>query len=301
MSVQIGVLHSVYISDRLKDKLVKGLANAGWPSGTYTPLWPPENDGKYGHKPDGSRYSNLNDMARSYVQQHVDLIVAAGGLVAALAAYEVLNQPGIPRIPAVALVGREPAPGETGYTEIHTNSIFPHVVYLAPPNGCLTRRDALVAAFTGAVSNATTGLMVNTNSSMWDGEVSAWQNGGQNIVLKYPDLAQKKENNYAHFPKFFSEAKRLNPGLQGIVVSSDPYFYRYHSHLIRADNSLKISFPIINYKFKPDGSVIDHWDSTRHTIDGAADMLQGYYQLGQDAGNVLNKKFPHQISTTLGT
>src|SRR5258706_16386716 len=120
MSVQIGVLHSVYLSDRLKAALTKGLADSGWGSGTYTPLWPPENDGKYGHKPDGTLYQDLQDQVKFYVSKNVDLIVAAGGLVAALAAFEGLNPLGSHRIPVVALVGREPGPGETGDKEIHT-------------------------------------------------------------------------------------------------------------------------------------------------------------------------------------
>jgi hypothetical protein len=89
----------------------------------------------------------------------------------------------------------------------------------------MLRLNALVAAFAGSVTNATVGLMVNTNSSMWDGEANSWSAAGQNILLQYPNLAGKSENSYLHFIKSFAEAKRLNPTLSGIVLSSDPYFF----------------------------------------------------------------------------
>lgn len=302
MSVQIGVLHSVYLSDRLKEAFTKGLKDSGWPEGTYTPLWPPENDGKYGHKSDGTLHRVLQDQVSDYVSNSVDLVVAAGGLVAALAAYEIIKPLGANGKPVVALIGRESSSGDTGYGEIHDNSVFKHVVFVDEPDAVLTRRDKLVAAFPASVTSATVGLMVNTNSKMWDGEARVWSNGGQTILLPYPDLAAKKENHHAHFRKFFEEAKRKNPTLSGIVLSSDPYFYRYRSKLMEAAIAkcdVKISFPLVNYKFKRDGSTHDDWSPTRHTIEGAKSMVERYQQLGVDAANVLNTLFPSQTSKTL--
>jgi hypothetical protein len=287
----IGVVHSVHLSNRFKANFTQALAHSGWSAGTYNVVWPAhDNDGHYGRKANGTPDNSLETVVTSYVNQNVNLIVAAGGLVSALAAYKVIH-PLANRTPVVALVGRQPVQGETGHTELGDTTVFPHggIVYLDVNTGCVARRDALVAAFPGQVSNATIGLMVNANSSMSDGEINSWHTGGQNIVLKFPDLANNaRDNNFAHFGPFFTAAKTQNPGLTGIVVSADPYFYTYRTQLMTADQVLKISFPITNYAYKDDGSPIHAWNPNLHTISGAVDMLSKYYALGAAAGAVLS-------------
>jgi hypothetical protein len=300
MPVKIGVMHTTALSDTLKEAFLAGLAR---PEGSYTPYWPPDNDGKYGHKKDGTPYQDMEDLARSYERMPVDLIATSGGLISAVAAFNVLSH-SARRIPVVSLIGRMPLLGEDGYDEITDSAIIRRVVVLDTSSKNFMRRDRLVAVFNtgpGQVSAATVGLMVNTNSTMWKGESEEWLTE-QTILLKYPDLAGKKENDHAHFQAFFKQAKTLNPTISGIVVSSDPYFFRYRTKLINAASvkcDVKFNFPLLDFKFKDNGNPLDAWDPTKHIADPAVSLATGYTTLGADASAVLDSLFPITAPTII--
>jgi hypothetical protein len=285
MATQIGFLHTTALSDKMKENFINGLQSTGkWPTGTFT-IEASNKEGKYGHDASGNKLSDLDTAAKSYGDRGFDLIAAAG-LAAVIAAHK------DGRVPTVGLIGRLPKQGEPGWDAINSSGTNVKCIQnMDTASHNLERRDKLHNQF--GVANNEIALMVNTNSAMGINEHDEWVAAG-GTGLKYPDLGSKKDNDHAHFGAFF---RNVPAHIKGIIVSSDPFFFRFRSRFIKgadgarskAPDKLKFCFPFAEWKFKDSGVVLPDWDDTRHlTFCGTGiDLLPSYKKLGVCALNTL--------------
>jgi hypothetical protein len=286
MTAQIGFLHTTALSDKMKENFINGLQSTGkWPTGTFT-IEASNKEGKYGHDAGGSKLTDLDKAAKDYGDRGFDLIAAAG-LAAVIAAHK------DGRVNTVGLIGRLPKNGEPGWDAINgsgTNVKCIQNMDTAAHN--MERRDKLAGPpFNVPVSDIA--LMVNSNSAMGMNEHDEWVAGG-GTGLKYPDLAGKKDNDHAHFGAFF---RNVPAHIKGIIVSSDPFFFRFRTRFIKGADSarpkaadLKFCFPFAEWKFQDDGTtVLQPWDDARHIgfCGTGIDLLPSYRKLGICALNTL--------------
>lgn len=106
-----------------------------------------------------------------------------------------------------------------------------------------SRLDALVKKF--KVDPATISLLVNTNSSFWKAELADWNKPQQ--VLLYPDLLKlpNNDNDQNNFPDFFKiVSQQANPP-SALIVSADPFFFRFRTNLLKAAPQGKFDVPIL--------------------------------------------------------
>jgi hypothetical protein len=227
----------------------------------------------------------LDTAAKSYGDRGFDLIAAAG-LAAVIAAHK------DGRVPTVGLIGRLPKQGEPGWDAINSSGTNVKCIQnMDTASHNMERRDKLHNQF--GVANNEIALMVNTNSAMGINEHDEWVAAG-GTGLKYPDLASKKDNDHAHFGAFF---RNVPAHIKGIIVSSDPFFFRFRSSLIRGADSarpkgseLKFCFPFAEWKFQDDGTtVLQPWVDARHIgfCGTGIDLLPSYKKLGICALNTL--------------
>lgn len=286
MATQIGFLHTTALTDKMKENFINGLQSTGkFPTGSFT-IESSNKEGKYGHDASGNKLTDLDTAAKSYGDRGFDLIAAAG-----LAAVIAANKDG--RVPTVGLIGRLPKQQtEPGWDAINgkgTNVKCIQDMDTASHN--MERRDKLAGPpFNVALSDIA--LMVNTNSAMGINEHDEWVAAGQ-TALKYPELAGKKDNDHAHFGAFF---RNVPAHIKGIIVSSDPFFFRFRTKLIKgADsarskgNELSFCFPFAEWKFKDGGADLPDWKDARHIAfcGTGIDLLPSYKKLGICALNTL--------------
>jgi hypothetical protein len=298
MPAHIGVVHTTAFTTKMSENFVAGLQSTGqWPDSTFD-IQSKNNEGGYGHDPDGHTLKRLEKAVQDYATQRVQLIVA-GGLAAVKAAYDVLKVVGAPQIPVIGLIGRVPKAGETGSDAIGDQTIVRCIVNLNTASHNVERQDKLHDTFNVAKNKVA--LMVNTNSAMGVDEFDDWVGAGQ-IGLKYPDLAGKPDNDHAHFGAFF-KAARLQTNPEAIIVSSDPFFFRFRTRLIQAAAAqcpnVKFCFPFDEYKFKDDGTtVLPDWDDTKHLAFAGTgtNLSAAYRQLGICALEALASLFPPRVT-----
>lgn len=221
MPIKIGVLHSTAFTSPMKDNFVDGLQQGGhWTNGSFS-LLSKNKEGNYGRDVSGGTLADLINDANALADSGCNLIVA-GGLVAVIAAYEVS------RTPAIGLIGRKPQnSSEPGWAATQRNSVIKAIVNLDTASHNAERRDRLRQAPFNVSANGIA-LMVNMNSAMGDNELEDWLSGG-GTAFKFPDLANKMNNDASHFVQFF---KKIPAQISGIIVSSDPFFFRDRSRLI---------------------------------------------------------------------
>jgi hypothetical protein len=288
MATQIGFLHTTALSDKMKEDFINGLQSTGkWPTGTFT-IEASNKEGKYGNDASGNKLTDLDKAAKDYGDRGFQLIVAAG-LAAVIAAHK------DGRVPTVGLIGRLPKqqtePGWKAINETGTNVKCISNMDTASHN--MERRDKLA----GPPFNVPIGdiaLMINTNSAMGDNEHDECVGPSKIAIgVKYPDLTGKKDNDHAHFKAFF---ENVPTQVKAIVVSSDPFFFRFRSRLIRGADAarpsanFKFCFPFAEWKFQDDGStVIKPWNDMRHIgfCGSGIDLLPSYKKLGVCALNTL--------------
>lgn len=254
--------------------------------------------GNYGRDVSGGTLADLIDDANALADSGCNLIVA-GGLVAVIAAYEVS------RTPAIGLIGRKPQnSSEPGWAATQRNSVIKAIVNLDTASHNAERRDRLRQAPFNVSANGIA-LMVNMNSAMGDNELEDWLSGG-GTAFKFPDLANKMNNDASHFVQFF---KKIPAQISGIIVSSDPFFFRDRSRLIsgadaaRAGGSnpqFKLCFPFSEWQYKDSGTQLSAWDPQRHIgfCGTGMDLMPAYKQLGVAAEAVLSNLYPAPVFYT---
>jgi hypothetical protein len=147
------------------------------------------------------------------------------------------------------------------------------------------------------VANDAVAIMVNDNSTMGMKEYDDWVSSGQPGLL-FPDLAGKNENSYGHFVPFFQAVAALTTPVLAIVVSADPFFFRFRSRLMRAAQAkcpnIYFCFPFSEFQFDDSGNQLNAWTNRYITFHGATgvDLLPAYRELGVRALNTLNAIYP---------
>jgi hypothetical protein len=286
---KIGLLHSTRFTGEQRTALQNGLTKGNWPANKVQLFnQRVDTEGHYGRN-----HTELKNEAKNHHSgNHVDVIVAAGGLVSVIAASRAMSELGVKK-PIVYLIGRLPKKAtDEGFAEVTQDPNVAGGFDLVTTTGNDARRDALVGQFgASGVSAATVALLVNTNSAMWAPEVTEWNSFGQTLSLKYPDLIGAQENDNTNFDDFFSAVSALGQTPSALVVSSDPFFYRFRTSLIRGAKKkfdVPICFAFEEYKNSPD------WDPGRHIVVGNK-LLDGYSKLGEKTAAVLTQLFPQPV------
>jgi hypothetical protein len=271
--VSIAIVTSTQFSGTLKAKFLAGLRSKGWegdpianPGGNrqVTILPPYEAAGKYddGDGDHGKHQELYNAVSGFNADSSVQLIVAAGGLVSAHAAWKKSTKP------FIVLIGTTPN------FAIGSNSNYRGGVNLdiIAKN---TDRNAALCKMPGVTDPKKICLIWNARSKMGKHERSAWATNG------WPLDQQVTTNSDAAISAAFTQAKQANA--QGIVISGDPYFTSRMNTLVAAANSsgLKICYPFDAYA-----------SATPAPAPGSGiylgpDLPAAYYEIGQMAGTIL--------------
>ncbi|HMA70836.1 MAG TPA: hypothetical protein VKP67_05015 [Xanthobacteraceae bacterium] len=290
---KIGVLHASNFTARMQDNFISGLQSTGhWPDGSFD-IDSKHHEGKYGRDADGNNIRDLETSAADFANRGVKLIVAAG-LVAVDASFQATD------VPTVGLIGRLPrSSSDPGYEAInHNTTNIKRITNMDTASHNDERRDRLLSDF--AVGANEIALMVNGNSKMGDAEADEWVASGA-IAVKYPDLAGSTANDHLRFQAFF---RAVPAGIKALIVSSDPFFFRFRSRLIAAANAVRpgtaadpkfiFCFPFAEWQFTDNGDPLPEWDPGcyRAFAGTGLDLLPAYRQLGICALDTLALLFP---------
>ena len=295
MPALIGLLHSTRFTDPWKAELRKGLSDGKWPPSKATLVnQSVDAEGDYGPGHDALK----NEAKNHHKKNKVNIIVAAGGLVSALAASDAMTELKVIK-PIVYLIGRIPInPGEEGYNQFANDPNLVGGLDFATAADNDARRDELVKQFSKtkfAVTPDTVALLVNTNSAMWGAELVDWNKPNQ--YLLYPDLltGTTKANDPKIFMDFFQAVSEQKNPPTAIIVSADPFFFRYRTWIMKAAQhwlDVPFCFAFEEYKQSPD------WDDKKYIVVPAGNTLSsGYYKLGLKAAKALDNLFPHPLGT----
>jgi putative ABC transport system substrate-binding protein len=171
----------------------------------------------------GGDYRRLNALAKNLVGQNVELLVAAGGIVSALAAIDAARPSGIP---VLYVVGRDPSrDGITNYPKavginVKTSDLIP------------VRHDELKAAIGG---NSNIFLLVNPGTRVASDEKPPF--GGKHAEASSPGEL------HSAFKRFRQQ------NVAGVVVSADPFFNTQRQTIVdlAAKFGIPASYPWTDY------------------------------------------------------
>jgi hypothetical protein len=174
----------------------------------------------------GAAHQYLYNHAKDHINSGVNLIVAAGGLVSAVAVAKAINDYNADHNTAptttrfVYLIGRTPTPADSNYSAV---SVF--VTSTAKVAGIdqnvVAQNQANYAQLARRPINATkVGLVVNSNNPMTTAEIHDWTTLNQHS-LYYQAVGIE---NHDQLPAIFSHIKAAGTAIDGLVVSCDPYF-----------------------------------------------------------------------------
>jgi hypothetical protein len=161
---------------------LQALDDAGWETGSKkaTVFWASA-DGKY-----GGTHDELQKHAQKHIGRGVDMIVAAGGLMTAIAVAKACDARAPANFPFVYLIGRSPtsASGDDAAAAAFYNS--QHKVGGVDQNIPAQNEKSfaqLQSASQGAVTASNVGLIVNDNNAISKPEVSEWNKNKHSIVF----------------------------------------------------------------------------------------------------------------------
>jgi len=222
----IGTVVSTPIQPTLLAAFEQALDDNGWQTATNRALVDPDSAGsKYGLSSSG--HTELKDIAQSDIDQKVDLIVAAGGLPAAVAVATAVNNNLTTAPPFIFLIGRYPLSGETEGAALYNCPTSKKVggVDQSVPAQNPSNFTQLNSASSGTVTLATVGLIVNKNNPITDPEVAVWIAQNPSTINQNFIFYLKGENNDANSMKQLLKdiSMQVSHGLNGLVISSDPY------------------------------------------------------------------------------
>jgi hypothetical protein len=210
----IGVVHTTSFTSYMQASFEAGLQTKY--SGTTNISYPGAPTGGYGPNVNG-----LQTQAGNFITQNVDLILAAGGLsagVGAVAAYSAHRSAS--NIPFVFIAGETSGlTSNNNVGGVNLNSIAQN------SNGV----SALNTKTNGAANVNNIVLIVNSNASMSGDEINSWT-GAKIIKLNQNNVA----NSWSAFLQQVQQQAGVLANAQGVLVSSDPYFYEYRSSLKEA-------------------------------------------------------------------
>jgi hypothetical protein len=274
---------------------LRALSDSGWgqagsgASNTVTLLWASA-DGRY-----GSSHNELQNYTKKLVRIHnVDMIVAAGGLTAAVAVAKALNSVTTANFPFIYLIGRSPLAGESDAAALFSSQNKAGGVDQAIPSQNENNFQMLKHASNDAVTADKVGLIINNNNAMSGPERQLWLSNGHNSNFVYSASVENEQQ----LASIFSQIKSANPQPVGLVVSSDPYFRSVGPDF---DMTLRdvnggdftgwVSYPYIEY-LDQDPAPSQHSKLSTSTPYLANDPKvyknAAYYQLGLKAALVLN-------------
>jgi hypothetical protein len=299
---KIGIIHGTDYDGDLAQCFINGLGVAGWaeqPTGTQKKVEIVKKavQGKYGY----GHPADLEDAVKEHLPAGVHLIVAAGGLAAAMAAANALVGT---QIPFVCLIGRMP---ETGIPPANNSG----GVNLDTPGQNKQRVAELTTHFYNPPIDPTNiYLVVNANSQMTSQEVIDWNAAVNHNVMKFFDAAPNDNTNDT-FLNYVKELAAMTPKPSGLVISSDPYF-RYDGNpalLTRAladELNIPICYPFQEFKNAAPAagkgnSIVYGPQLSLPSSSGPAEIAKtAYYQLGFKAGDVLKNRTASKPIPKLG-
>lgn len=278
----------------------------GWQTPTKRALVDPDSAGsKY-----GSAHNELRNISEAYIEQGVDLIVAAGGLPAAVAVATAVNNNLTTAPPFVFLIGRYPASGETDGAALYN---CPPSNKVGGVNQNLPAQNPsnfmqLNSKSGGVVTIGTVGLIVNKNNPITGPEVAEWlAQGGinQNYIFSL-----KGENNDTNSMRQLLRDISRQTACNGIVVDSDPYLRSIgvsFDSLLRAPASGGgggftgwACYPYREYLFTNTQSMYSE-STPALAVDDLTDQNTGYYRLGLKAAQALSNTLTSANALTTWT
>jgi hypothetical protein len=225
--VRVKIITSGKCSADMQTSFLAGLTDAGYPSfvfNTATDLV--EEDGQYDDTGGATSTQLYADMAAADSDKNVSLIIAAGGIVSALAANTKVTQ-----TPFLVLIGQQPKFDLNASTYCGGLTLD-----MAEQN--LLRHDLVVSHY--GVGKKKVVLIWNKNSNMGKFEKRQWNRNNS-----WPDVPVTT-NSDAAITAAFTTAKGLG---DAVVISGDPYFLAHRDTVVSAANSsqLKICYPFSAY------------------------------------------------------
>ena len=225
----IGLLHSTTYGGDQANAFWQALNdNGGWTPTNVQLKEPPGGQGK-------GNYEKLQRLAKQLIKvPGMYLIVAAGGLVSAVAVAQALQNSGV-NIPGgfVYLIGHYPSAGEGWDIFLNSRYMRGGVNQNTPSRNEKNWQDlAAQQPSDSTIDMRSVALIVNDNAAMSDAEANLWLNAvdssgnhhADNSVIHHEDY-----NDDADLPKLFQKIRDLklsttNDQPKGLVVSADAYF-----------------------------------------------------------------------------
>jgi hypothetical protein len=159
------------------------------------------------------------------LNKDADIIIAAGGLMAAHAAVQEADKP------FLVLIGRIPEMGDFVLTD---NENYRGGVNLNMVVGNVKRRAALKGILPLGTTDDQIWLLYNPNSRMGKSELNEWMSLGGNAV---PGVSG--DNDPSKIPTQLAAAFKLvqDGGGKGVVISGDPFFTSQGPEVVKAANN----------------------------------------------------------------
>jgi hypothetical protein len=271
---------------------LQALSDKGWgpTAAKKASLFWASADGQY-----GSAHDALQKHAKKHIRQHkVDMIVAAGGLMTAIAVAKSLNAIGPANLPFVYLIGRSPTAADSNAADFFQSRFKSGGVDQNIPALNEQSFQQLKNKSGNVVTVDNVGLIVNDNNAMSNPEVALWTANGHKPSFVY----QVQGENDKQVSMLFQKIKSASPQPAGIVVSSDPYLRSVGPDF---DTSLRdanggnfsgwVCYPYQEYldQDPPANNQSIKSDFTPPlATDDPTDQKSAYYQLGLKAGAVLD-------------
>jgi hypothetical protein len=259
----IRIITSAKFSTQMSDAFKAGLADAGRSGDVINTA---EIDGAYddGDGVTGTHQELYDAMTSADGTANVDLIIAAGGLLAAHAANKKIQNK-----PFLVLFGESPR-------FVLDNDLYCGGVNLDMVSQTIARHDFIVSRYSIAADRVC--LIWNSNSKIGRFERKAWK---RNHNWPAEEVATNSE---AAITTAFTNAKAKG---DAVVVGGDPYFTAHMNAVVAAANDsatkqLKVCYPFGMYKNatpspKPKVSMIY-----------GSDLEYAYRMVGRKAGAVLD-------------
>jgi hypothetical protein len=277
----------------------------GWQTATRRALVDPDSAGsKY-----GPAHNELRNISQTYIEQGVDLIVAAGGLPAAIAVATAVNNNLTTAPPFIFLIGRYPVSGEADGADLYNCPTSKKVggVDQNLPAQNPSNFTQLNSKSSGVVTIGTVGLIVNKNNPITAPEVAAWQAQGR-VNQNYIFSLKGENNDTNSMRQLLKDISRQTPN--GIVVSSDAYLRSIglsFDLLLRAPASGGgggfsgwACYPYREYRLASTQSMYSE-STPALAVDDLTDQNTGYYQLGLKAAQALSNTLTSAKALTTWT
>jgi hypothetical protein len=307
----VGFVVSTPIQPKHLAAFEQALDANGWQTASQRALVDPDSaGGAY-----GPAHNELKKIAQGHIDLKADLIVAAGGLPAAVAVAAAVKSNLGTAPPFIFLIGRYPASGEADGADLYdcptskkVGGVNQDVPAQNPSNFTLLNSKS-----GGVVTIGTVGLIVNKNNPITEPEVAVWKaQGGINEDLIFYLKGENNDNN---------SMRRLlgdisNQTLNGIVVSSDAFL---RSKGRDFDARLRTSaggggggfrgwacYPYNEYLFQTPGEPgtpggMYSMSTPALAVDDLQDQNTAYYKLGLKAAQVLSNTLTSTQALTTWT